>query len=224
MRSNIRVAIDGPAGAGKSSVSKMVAERLGYKYVDTGSLYRTVAAVMLRKGVKLDDEKGINTILGDFKINFKMEKGVNRIYLNGAEMTKDIRTEPVSMLASSVSAIPFVRKALFDMQRKFADEGNVVMEGRDIGTVIMPDAELKIFLTASPENRAARRLKDLEARGEKKSLEELAAEIRKRDEQDANREVAPLKPAADSILLDNSDMNLEETADYIVNIAKSRMV
>ncbi len=216
----LRIAIDGPAGAGKSTVSKLVAEKLGYSFVDTGAMYRSVAYAITKNNISTDDENGIKSILPTLELSFKMDSGLNRIFLNNIEITKEIREEAVSMIASRVSALPFVRDALFALQRSFAEKGGVVMEGRDIGTVIMPDAEVKIFLTASPENRAKRRLKDLEARGETKLLQVLADEIRQRDEADANRAVAPLKPAFDAILLDNSDINLEETAEVIVALAK----
>ncbi len=218
----IRIAIDGPAGAGKSSVSKIVAEKLGISYIDTGALYRTLAWEMLVNDIGLDNERGIKKILADFNVTFKMESGINRIFLNTREVTQHIRTEQVGMLASTVSAVPFVREALFGLQRRFAEKGGVVMEGRDIGTVIMPEAEIKIFLTAKPESRASRRMKDLTAMGVEKSMTELTEEIARRDEQDMTREVAPLKPAEDAVKLDNSGMNLQETADYIIDLAKKR--
>ena len=220
----IRIAIDGPAGAGKSSVSKLVAQKLGYSYVDTGAIYRSLALKMIRKGISLKDELLIGDELKSFEISFKMENGINHVFLNGEDITPDIRTEDVSMLASSVSAIPFVRKGLFDIQRAYAEKGGVVMEGRDIGTVIMPEAELKVFLTANPVKRAQRRLLDLKAKGITDiSLESLAEEIKKRDEQDSNREIAPLKPASDSVVVDNSDIDLEQTAEKIAALALERM-
>ncbi len=217
----IRIAIDGPAGAGKSSVSKLVAEKMGYSYIDTGAIYRSLALLMIKKGITLEDENLIAEELRSFNISFKMDNGVNLVFLNGEDITKDIRTEEVSMLASSVSAIPFVRKGLFDIQRAYAEKGGVVMEGRDIGTVIMPQAELKIFLTASPLKRAERRLFDLRAKGVADiTLEKLAEEIKKRDEQDSNREVAPLMPAADSVVVDNSDIDLKQTSEKIISLAE----
>jgi CMP/dCMP kinase len=219
----IRIAIDGPAGAGKSSVSKLVAQKMEYSYVDTGAIYRSLALIMLKKGISLEKELLIERELKSFEISFKMEDGINRVSVNGEDVTPDIRTEEVSMLASSVSAIPFVRKGLFDIQRAYARNGGVVMEGRDIGTVIMPEAELKIFLTANPLKRAERRLIDLKAKGVADiTLEALAEEIRKRDEQDSNREIAPLKPAYDSVVVDNSDIDLDQTAEKIVAFALER--
>ena len=216
----IRIAIDGPAGAGKSSVSMLVAEKLGYSYVDTGAIYRSVAYAM-NDDVKIEDEDRIKDILESFDVSFKMIEGLNHVYLNGEDITSFIRTEKVSMLASSVSALPFVRSALLELQKQFGRQGGVVMEGRDIGTVIMPDAELKIFLTASPKNRAQRRLGDLEKKGVKISLDELVEEIKKRDKQDSERKVAPLKQADDAVLLDNTDMNLAQTAEFIVKKAEN---
>jgi len=214
----IRIAIDGPAGAGKSSVSRLVAGKLGYQYIDTGAIYRSLAYAMNEK-VKLEDHGGIKNILKDFDVTFKMEDDVNHVFLNGEDITPFIRTEKVSMLASSVSALPFVRESLLDMQKRFAREGGVVMEGRDIGTVIIPDAELKVFLTASPVKRAARRLSELHEKGINASFEELVKEIMKRDEQDSNRLAAPLKKADDCVLVDNSDIDLNETAELIVKYA-----
>jgi cytidylate kinase len=216
----IRIAIDGPAGAGKSSVSMLVAEKLGYSYIDTGAIYRSVAYAMVEKNVKIEEEDKIRDILKDFDVSFKMIDGLNHVYLNGEDITSFIRTEKVSMLASTSSALPFVREALFELQKQFGRQGGVVMEGRDIGTVIMPDAELKIFLTASPKNRAQRRLGDLEKKGVNISLEELIEEIKKRDKQDSERKIAPLKQADDAVLLDNTELNLAQTADFIVDKAQ----
>lgn len=217
----IRVAIDGPAGAGKSSVSRMVAGLLGYQYVDTGAIYRCLAYAMNDK-TTLEDHAGIRQLLKNFDVSFKMEGAVNNIFFNGSDVTSFIRTEKVSMLASSVSALPFVREALFEMQKRYARKGGIVMEGRDIGTVIIPDAELKIFLTASPEKRANRRLLELREKGVETTIEKLVEEIKKRDEQDSLRPVAPLKKADDAVLLDNTLIDLYQTAEIIVNHAKER--
>lgn len=217
----IRIAIDGPAGAGKSSVSRLVADKLGYEYIDTGAIYRCLALLM-NDNVKLEDAQGIKALLKDFDVSFRIVEGVNRVYVNGHDVTGEIRTEKVSMLASSVSALPFVRDALLAMQKKYAAKGGVVMEGRDIGTVIMPEAELKIFLTASPEKRAGRRMLDLKAKGAEMPFEKLVEEIKKRDEQDAGRKVAPLKKADDAILVDNTNIDLVKTADLIVKYANER--
>ncbi|HOW51712.1 MAG TPA: (d)CMP kinase [bacterium] len=218
----LRIAIDGPAGAGKSSVSKLLAERLNLSYIDTGALYRCVAFEMIMNDIGLDDEPGIRRILADLKITFKMENGRNLVFLGGRDVTAQIRTEQVGMLASTASALPFVREALFAMQRRYAEKGAVVMEGRDIGTVIMPEAQIKIFLTAKPESRADRRMLDIKTAGGQKDYNELLDEIRRRDDQDTQREACPLRPAEDAILLDNSQMDLEQTAAFIVDIAKKK--
>lgn len=217
----IRIAIDGPAGAGKSSVSRMVAGLLGYQYVDTGAIYRSLAYAM-NDTVKLEDHTGIRQLLDNFDVSFRMKDDVNHIFLNGEDITPFIRTEKVSMLASSVSALPFVREALLEMQKRYARDGGVVMEGRDIGTVIIPDAELKIFLTASPEKRAARRMLELKAKGVEITMENLVEEIKRRDDQDSKRAIAPLKIAVDGVLVDNSDIDLFETAELIVKYARER--
>lgn len=217
----IRIAIDGPAGAGKSSVSRMVAGLLGYQYVDTGAIYRSLAYAM-NDTVKLEDHAGIRQLLDNFDVSFRMKDDVNHIFLNGEDITPFIRTEKVSMLASSVSALPFVREALLEMQKRYARDGGVVMEGRDIGTVIIPDAELKIFLTASPEKRAARRMLELKAKGVEITMENLVEEIKRRDDQDSKRAIAPLKIAVDGVLVDNSDIDLFETAELIVKYARER--
>ncbi|MDX9806730.1 MAG: (d)CMP kinase [bacterium] len=217
----IRIAIDGPAGAGKSSVSRMVAGSLGYQYVDTGAIYRSLAYAM-NDTVKLEDHAGIRQLLDNFDVSFSMEDDVNHIFLNGEDITPFIRTEKVSMLASSVSALSFVREALLEMQKRYARAGGVVMEGRDIGTVIIPDAELKIFLTASPEKRAARRMLELKQKGVEITMENLVEEIKRRDDQDSKRAIAPLKIAVDGVLVDNSDIDLFETAELIVKYARER--
>jgi len=217
----IRIAIDGPAGAGKSSVSRMVAGLLGYQYVDTGAIYRSLAYAM-NDTVKLEDHTGIRQLLDNFDVSFRMKDDVNHIFLNGEDITPFIRTEKVSMLASSVSALPFVREALLEMQKRYARDGGVVMEGRDIGTVIIPDAELKIFLTASPEKRAARRMLELKQKGVEITMENLVEEIKRRDDQDSKRAIAPLKIAVDGVLVDNSDIDLFETAELIVKYARER--
>lgn len=217
----IRISIDGPAGAGKSSVSRLVAGLLGYQYVDTGAIYRCLAFAM-NDDVKLEDHDKIAKLLDNFDVSFKMKGDVNHVFLNGNDVTDFIRTEKVSMLASSVSALPFVRAALLEMQKKHALEGGVVMEGRDIGTVIIPDAELKIFLTASPEKRAGRRMLELVAKGVEITMEELVREIIRRDEKDSKRAVAPLKKADDGILVDNTDIDLKTTAELIVSYAREK--
>ncbi len=217
----IRIAIDGPAGAGKSSVSKLVASKLNYSYVDTGAIYRSLALAAAETDGECDSAE-LAEIINHFNVSFKMIDGINHVYLNGGDVTNEIRNERISMLASKIAKIPFVREALFRMQRELGEEGGVVMEGRDIGTVIMPDAELKIYLTATPEHRAKRRALELEAKGVSFSMQQLVSEIRDRDRQDMTREVAPLRQAEDAVVVDNSDMNLEETAEKIVQLARER--
>ncbi len=214
----IRIAIDGPAGAGKSSVSRMVAQELGFMYVDTGAMYRAVAFAVTQSE-KEYSENLVKEVLKDINLSFKIEKNENKIFLNNEDISNKIRTPQTSMMASKVAVLPFVREALFEIQQNFAKQGGIVMEGRDIGTVIIPDAELKIFLTASAEKRAKRRLLELEKKGETKDLNELIKEIEERDAQDRNRKTAPLKQADDAILLDNSEINLEQTAQKIVELA-----
>lgn len=219
----IRIAIDGPAGAGKSTISRMVAEKLGYIYVDTGAMYRSTALFLKENDINPTDEIKVIEILSDLELDFVTQNGINKVYIQGSERTRDIRSEEISMAASKVSAYDYVRKALFQMQRNFALKGGVVMEGRDIGTVIMPEAELKIFLTASPEIRAKRRLNDLNLLGETKSFDEMVKEIKERDTNDMNRKTAPLKKANDAVELDSSDITIEETVDQIVKYALTRI-
>ncbi|MFO7735560.1 MAG: (d)CMP kinase [bacterium] len=219
--SKIRIAIDGPAGAGKSSTSRMVANALNLRYIDTGALYRALAWHVKNNGFSEKQEAAVKNLLDDFSVEFKTEHGINRIFLKDMEITSEIRTKSVSMAASTVSSYPFVRKALFSIQRDFADEGDVVMEGRDIATVIMPDAEYKFFLTASVESRAERRWKELSEKEKKETtLEEMIKDIVKRDKQDSERKTAPLKKAEDALEIDNSDMTLEETVDKIVSLVR----
>jgi cytidylate kinase len=176
----------------------------------------------MNETVKLEDHAEIRQLLDNFDVSFRMKDDVNHIFLNGEDITPFIRTEKVSMLASSVSALPFVREALLEMQKRYARAGGVVMEGRDIGTVIIPDAELKIFLTASPEKRAARRMLELKQKGVEITMENLVEEIKRRDDQDSKRAIAPLKIAVDGVLVDNSDIDLFETAELIVKYARER--
>lgn len=216
----IRIAIDGPAGSGKSSVSKMVAAELDYRYVDTGALYRVVALLLFEQDGTPDNEQLLREILSTITIDYKMQEGINHIIANGRDVTPFIRSNEVSMLASTVSAIPFVRAALLGIQQDFALQDGVVMEGRDIGTVIMPHAELKIFLVADAAIRAKRRIKQLQKKGvDTPPLNEMIAEIERRDHQDSTREIAPLKQADDGFLLNNSTIDLKQTAAEIICLA-----
>lgn len=216
----INIAIDGPAGAGKSTVAKMVAKELGFIYIDTGALYRSIGIAALRKGFLTDNREQVISILSEIELSLKFVDGEQRVILNGEDVSCDIRLPEASMAASNVSAIPEVRSFLLDMQKKFARENNCLMDGRDIGTVILPGAELKIFLTASPEVRADRRYKELIEKGTPKAYDELLEEIKVRDYNDSHRAVAPLKPAEDAVIVDTSEMSLDEVVEKIISLAK----
>lgn len=219
----INVAIDGPAGAGKSTIAKAAAKELGFIYVDTGALYRTVALSAVRKGV-IDSDQDIVAMLDDIDIKLGFdENGTQCVYLNGEDVSSLIRTPEISMGASKVSAIPQVREFLLELQRSIARENNVIMDGRDIATVVLPNAKPKIFLFATPECRAERRYKEFLEKGEKVTYEEVLEDVNKRDYQDSHREIAPLKPSEDSIMADTSGNTLEESVDMIINIIKENM-
>lgn len=216
----IRIAIDGPGGAGKSTVAKAVAAKLGIIYVDTGALYRTIGYFMLKNGISPTDAEMVSNNLSKFTLDMKFENGRQIILLDGTDVGDTIRTPEVSMAASAVSAIPSVRDYLLNMQRDIAAKNSVIMDGRDIGTVILPNAEVKIFLTASPEARARRRYNELIAKGQSVTYESVYDEMVTRDKNDSTRDIAPCKPAEDAIILDNSDMNLEESVEAILKIIK----
>ena len=218
----INVAIDGPAGAGKSTVAKAAAKELGYIYVDTGALYRTVALNAVRNGVADDDEK-IVQMLDKTVVELKHIDGVQAVFLNGEDVSSLIRTPEISMGASKVSAIPKVREFLLDLQRDIAKKNNVIMDGRDIATVVLPNADVKIFLFASPECRAQRRYKELIEKGEDVKFEDVLADVNQRDYQDSHREIAPLRPSKDSVMCDTSELNLEESIQAVVNIVKEKI-
>ena len=219
----INVAIDGPAGAGKSTIAKAAAKALGFIYVDTGALYRTIALNAVRTGV-IDDTDKIIEMLGstDVKLGFA-DDGTQCVYLNGEDVSSQIRTPEISMGASKVSAIPKVREFLLDLQRDIAKENNVIMDGRDIATVVLPDAKPKIFLYASPECRAERRYKELIEKGESVSYEDVLADVNQRDYQDSHREIAPLKPTENSVMADTSSLTLDESIDLIINVIKENI-
>lgn len=219
---SINIAIDGPAGAGKSSVAKLVAKKLGYIYVDTGALYRTVGLYSIRKGYDTKDAQKVESTLKDINIEIKFVDDTQHVFLNGEDVSEAIRTPEASMGASNVSAIPEVRKFLFDLQRDIAKENDCIMDGRDIGTVVLPNADIKIFLTASPEARAKRRYKELVEKGEQVDFNDVLDDINKRDYQDSHRKIAPLKQAEDAILVDNSDCNLEQGAELVMKIIKEK--
>ena len=221
---SIAIAIDGPAGAGKSSLSKEVAKELSFIYVDTGALYRTIGLAASRKGLKKEDKAEIISMLNDIdvKLSFNNE-GTQIVLLNGEDVSSYIRTPEVSMFASAVSAIPEVRAFLLDLQRNMAKSDNVIMDGRDIGTVVLPDAKIKIFLTASPEKRAMRRHKENIEKGIDSTYEEVLKDVNQRDYQDSHREIAPLKPAEDSVLVDTSDYDFEGSKELLLKVIKERM-
>lgn len=219
----INVAIDGPAGAGKSTVARGAAKELGYIYVDTGALYRTVALAAQRKNI-IGDVKGICDMLPTITVELKFdEKGEQRVYLNGEDISSLIRTPEISMAASSVSQIPAVRDFLLELQRSIARENNVIMDGRDIGTVVLPNADVKIFLFASPECRAERRYKELIEKGQDVKYEDVLKDVNDRDYQDSHREIAPLKPTEESVMADTTGKALPESIEMVVSVIKEKI-
>ena len=214
---SIAIAIDGPAGAGKSTIAKAAAKHLGFIYVDTGAMYRAIGLYTIRKGVDATDTEGVKSLLSEIEVTLaRDENKAQLVLLNGEDVSSLIRTEQVSMAASRVSAIPEVRAFLLNLQRDLASAQNVIMDGRDIGTVVLPDAKVKIFLTASAEIRARRRYDELIAKGEEAVYEDVLADVIQRDNNDMNRPIAPLKPAEDSILVDTSELNLQESIDLLI--------
>lgn len=209
------VAIDGPAGAGKSTIAKLVAKKKGYIYVDTGAMYRALAVYFLEQGICPEDTEQIEKACADAQVSISYENGVQQVFLNGRNVTAMLRTEEVGNMASRTSAVPAVRERLLELQRSLAREYDVIMDGRDIGTNILPDADVKIYLTASVETRAKRRYDELREKGQECSLNVIAADIEERDQRDMNRKTAPLKKAEDAILVDSSDMTIEEVVDTI---------
>lgn len=223
MEKFINVAIDGPSGAGKSTISKIIASRLGYVYIDTGALYRMIGLYAFQKGLGLEECEKIVPLLKDIKLDIKFEEEGQKFYLNGKDATTDIRKNEISMYASKVSAIKEVRDFLFETQRKFAKENNCIMDGRDIGTVILPWADIKVFLTASVEARAKRRFDELIAKGDDVTYEQIFEDVKKRDYNDTHRDIAPLKPAEDSILLDTTEMTFEESINSLESIIRENI-
>lgn len=216
----IKIAIDGPGGAGKSTISRAVAAKLGIVYVDTGALYRTVGLYVKRAGIEPTDRDAVAACLPNITIELKYENGKQCVLLNGEDPGDEIRTPEASMYASAVSAIPEVRAFLLDTQRDIAKNNSVIMDGRDIGTVILPDADVKIFLTASEECRARRRYEELIAKGKDVKYDDVLAEMNQRDAQDAGREIAPATAAPDAVLLDNTGMSFEQSVDAVVSLAR----
>ena len=217
------VAVDGPAGAGKSTLARAAAERLGFVYVDTGAIYRTVGLAVKRAGIDRQDDSAVAALLPGLSISIRYADGVQHMLLDGEDVSGLIRTPEMSEYASSVSALPAVRAFLMEMQRQMAREHDVIMDGRDIGTVVLPDAGLKVFLTASPEKRAMRRFKELTEKGTAVTYEEVLADMNARDEKDTTRAAAPLRAAEDAVLLDTSDLTLEESVDALEGLIRQRM-
>ena len=209
----VSVAIDGPAGAGKSTLARRLAAELGYIYVDTGAMFRTIGLYALRAGKDPKDNEAVNALLPEISLKFAFIEGEQHIYLNGEDVSTAIRTEEMGMAASAVGANPAVRTFLLGMQRDMAKTQDVLMDGRDIGTVVLPDATVKIFLTASPEARATRRWKEYQQKGVEVSYEEVLADVRQRDYQDTHRAAAPLRQADDAQILDTSEMNFEQSLE-----------
>lgn len=207
----VSIAIDGPSGAGKSTLAKRLAKELGYIYVDTGAMYRSIGLYALRQGVDPKNADAVQGLLPDIQLDIRLQDGSQHVYLNGEDVSTDIRAEAVGMAASAVSAHPAVRAFLLDTQRNLAKGQNILMDGRDIGTVVLPDATVKIFLTASPEARAERRRKELEEKGQPADFATVLADIEQRDYQDIHRAVAPLKQAEDAVLVDSGDIDFEQT-------------
>lgn len=220
----VAIAIDGPAGAGKSSLAKTLSKELGYIYIDTGALYRAIGVAFSREGIDTDLNCDIEAMLSKIKVDIKFIDGVQHVFLNGEDVSDEIRTPKASMMASAVSAKPAVRTFLLGMQREFAEKYNCVMDGRDIGTVVLPNAKVKIFLTASDEERAMRRFKELKEKGTEVTYDEVLKDMRQRDYNDSHRAVAPLKPAEDSVIADTTGKNIEESLDMLINIIKEKNI
>lgn len=217
------VAIDGPAGAGKSSVAKAAAEKLGFVYVDTGALYRTIALYLLEHHIDPADPQAVEAALPDIQVDLEYGPEGQKMFLCGEDVTGKIRTPEVSMATSTSSAIPAVRTYLLGLQRSLAEKNNVLMDGRDIGTVVLPNAQLKVFLTASPEERARRRVLQLEQAGHPADYDTILADIVKRDYQDSHREAAPLKQAEDAVLLDTSEIDFQHSVEKLTALVRERM-
>lgn len=219
----INIAIDGPAGAGKSTIARKLASNLGYIYVDTGALYRAVGVNAMRSGADTKNAEQVTATLNSAKVSLRFIEGEQRVFLGEEDVSLAIRTPEASMAASNVSAIPAVREFLFDLQRNIAKENNCIMDGRDIGTVVLPDAQVKVFLTASAQVRAKRRYDELIAKGMEADYNQVLEEMIQRDYQDSHRAIAPLKQADDATLVDTSDMNLEQVLSALESIVKEKI-
>lgn len=216
------IAVDGPAGAGKSTIAKRVAKELGFIYVDTGAMYRSMALYFLRHGIQGGDEKGVSAACKDIEVSIEYENGEQQVILNGENVNDFIRTEEVSMMTSDTSKYKEVREKLLSLQRGLAQKKDVIMDGRDIGTCVLPDADLKVYLTASTKERARRRFKEQTERGVECDMGQIEKDIILRDEQDMNRTVSPLRQAEDAVLVDASDMTIDEVTERIVFLYKDR--
>jgi cytidylate kinase len=221
VNSKFNIAIDGPAGAGKSTIAKLVAKKLNFIYVDTGAMYRAIALYMLKNGVDCADEAAVSAQVKNIDITIQYQDGAQQVILNGENVSGQIRTEEAGNTASAVSVYPAVRAHLLDLQRGLAAKNNVIMDGRDIGTCILPDADAKVFLTASSSVRAQRRYKELAEKGITCNLQEIEQDIIERDERDMNRAIAPLKQAEDAVLVDGSDLTIDQVVDAIIAVAVS---
>ena len=219
----MNVAIDGPAGAGKSTIARAAAKKLGFIYVDTGALYRAVGVYSLRNGLDTENPETVEGTLPHIQVELQFQDGVQHVLLNGEDVSEEIRTPQASMAASAVSAVPAVRQFLFDLQREIAAKNDCIMDGRDIGTVVLPQAEVKIFLTASLETRAMRRFKELQEKGAPDTYEAVLADLKQRDYNDSHRAVAPLKPAEDSVLVDTSALTLPQSVEKVIEVIKEKL-
>lgn len=219
----INIAIDGPAGAGKSTLAKLLAKKFGYIYVDTGALYRSIALFAAKNSVEARDYLKVIQLLSQIHLDIRYIKGAQRVYLNDEDVSTAIRTPEISMAASAVSAIPEVRSFLLNLQKDIAARSDVVMDGRDIGTVVLPNADIKIFLTASPEDRAGRRYRELLQKKNAVNYDDVLADVLQRDKQDAERAIAPLKPAEDAIIVDTTGFELEQSLQKLILIVKERL-
>lgn len=219
----MNIAIDGPAGAGKSSIAKLVAQKLSFVYFDTGAMYRTIALYALEHQINPAQEEDVVAVLDEIQITLSHEDGEQEIFLNGTNVSKDIRREEVGKNASTVAKYAAVRQKLVSLQQEIASDMDVIMDGRDIGTVVLPNAEVKIYLTASANVRAKRRYKELQEKGESCDLTQIEKDIIARDEQDMNREISPLRQAEDAVLVDSSDMTIEEVVNCLIDIIKKKM-
>lgn len=217
------IAIDGPAGAGKSTIARRAAKEIGYIYVDTGALYRAVGLYMLKQGIDTADAHAVSPLLGQVEVTLAFQNGEQKVILCGEDVSQDIRTAEVSMAASNVSAIPAVRDFLFSLQKDIAKNNNVVMDGRDIGTVVLPDAQVKIFLTASPEERARRRYEEMIKKGEPADYGDVLSDLKTRDYNDSHRAVAPLIPAASAVIVDTTGNTLEQSVEQLISIIKEKL-